>query len=991
METSLINEFNNSYFNYNNSQDNTNQSIFAEIKNFISIETFIDTVLNSYDETYSEQLEEIKSYNHECILEYVFSNDINTKFGEHIFKNSNQYNFFSKLFNIFDFSIESYLSISYNKKYNILYTLLSINRGQYLISRIPFNLLYNKLKTDDRIRLYFAVGISGTLPTFLIIDKKFTKKNFIDFSSKSILSASCRNGDDRVIKYIIKNFEKYQFPTNNNEKFIKCLISNIFSEHIPQKYILRRLKLINTKINLSPFYVYMLRYINDFDTLIIIDKYYNNSDISFVNNQDFNFVSFINNWFYNYNSSNIDDEFKINLDKLSTIFKTNIDKLAFSICIFNKFYNLFNLNPNDYYHENFLNNKVIKELLAKFSVNLCNTNDIFNVITKSKVNKINSLLTSIGTSGIYWNEGWCMTWNNNDKTNLFFMLPFINTCNIKYQKFNKILINMCLIKFHIKLWMRKQNKILKIYKTLESIDSNKIKYNCPFTKLPARHLVPFELNNIKNNKTNEGLYLIREKADGCLVEFIPNMVEPFIKTFTQHNIKAEFIEDLDLYLIFDINIEMSAIDRYDMLRNSHPDTVNTKPLRESVVSTFDELKEEIKLERERFNTFLSKPYENYRVYPKATWLVKDSNKLNSELVFNIIEEKDKSLICNEGYYTNDGLIITPLDGSRELKIKPKSMHTLDLIYNNGWFDREGNSWNHIIKSTKKFKMNKIWRCYPLFVKSEDNHMMYEPREYRYDKTKPNTNKVVKMIYSLHMIDWNKVDSSGFKLYYQSANFKSKNWHEIIERQNDNLTNMLIQMKPNVKSKWLDLGCGSGRLLKFLKKFMIDSYLGIDFDINQLNIGMKFIDFSREYSQNSRLVHADLSGEWNKSNISWDYIDSNEKYDYVVSNFSLVHYYNDTFWSKLNNITNKCSKFLFSIVNENIKNKWSYLNDYMYMENEIVYYFFESVHLNRMQERFIPKEKLKRDFESNGWKIDMVYTPVGNSLDSKYSWYIVTKN
>ena len=155
---------------------------------------------------------------------------------------------------------------------------MSINRGQYLISRIPFNLLYNKLKTDDRIRLYFAIGISGTLPTFLIIDKKFTKKNFIDFSSKSILSASCRNGDDRVIKYIINNFEKYQFPTNNNENFIKCLISNIFSEHIPQKYILRRLKLINTKINLSPFYVYMLRYINDFDTLIIIDKYYNNSN-----------------------------------------------------------------------------------------------------------------------------------------------------------------------------------------------------------------------------------------------------------------------------------------------------------------------------------------------------------------------------------------------------------------------------------------------------------------------------------------------------------------------------------------------------------------------------------------------------------------------------------------------------------------------------------------------------------------------------------------
>ena len=41
-----------------------------------------------------------------------------------------------------------------------------------------------------------------------------------------------------------------------------------------------------------------------------------------------------------------------------------------------------------------------------------------------------------------------------------------------------------------------------------------------FTKLPPRHILPNEIKNL--SETDEGLYLIREKADGCLVDFISN-------------------------------------------------------------------------------------------------------------------------------------------------------------------------------------------------------------------------------------------------------------------------------------------------------------------------------------------------------------------------------------------------------------------------------------------------------------------------------------
>ena len=60
---------------------------------------------------------------------------------------------------------------------------------------------------------------------------------------------------------------------------------------------------------------------------------------------------------------------------------------------------------------------------------------------------------------------------------------------------------------------------------------------------------------------------------------------------------------MDLYLIFDYNVNKPLLDRYDSIKNAHPFTNNCKPIRDNIVNNFEELVEEIKKERKRFNEF----------------------------------------------------------------------------------------------------------------------------------------------------------------------------------------------------------------------------------------------------------------------------------------------------------------------------------------------------------------------------------------------------
>ena len=933
-----------------------------------------DQIKNIFETMDTEKMQVLnKKYSKSDLIDYVFSYGIfsNEQF---VFKNSNKFNFYKNFFDYIALN-KSDITAMHSSIFESILTLLgTINRGQYILYKLPYKEMFNKLSTQVQKDLYFSIGVNGTLPTFLLVDKLIENKNYVSVYNKSILSAACRNGDDRILKYIINNFQSYDFPVDN-EQFVTCVINNIFSPHIPHKYVYRRLKLVNSKIELKPYFSQMLRVVRDHNMFEKIYKYYNDSK-SIIIDHKINMSSFIG---FIENSDH--ESLKGPIQKIVDVLENKYDKYMFLIEAYIDFYEVGTeyFDISKYYHEEFEKNESILKYHQRFINNiLCmqenKTNQIFN---KEFVRNFKCILTNFSISFSHF--------TNTNKSILLFFLPFVPYFSRKLS----IHIKLNLIKFHLKVFLRKRNMFVKIMKRIDQYNFKETIIS-PFTKIPPRHCVPFELDTIQG--TDEGFYTISEKADGCLVDFIPNTVEPSIDAYTSGQIKAEFVEDLDLYLIFDSNIEINVLDRYDNLRSVHPHTKDSKPIREMVINNYQELKNAISEERKLFEEFLKQPFKNYRVYPKARWLVTDPSKLNKELVENIIQENDCDHICKNGSYENDGLIITPLNGAREIKLKPKSMHTIDLLYSNGWKDREGNSWNHIISCINKPRNGVIMRCYPKFVKNGDNYM-FEATEIRLDKTKPNTNKVVKMIYGLHSIDWSKL-YLGANSYYQTNmddnKIKSKSWHDVIIKQNNNLKLILSKSSIEPKSSWLDLGCGSGRMIKFLKDYMISSYVGMDYDMKQLIMGTHMSDKNSFMSRNCRFIHCNLQDEWNTSHTSIDFLSSDEKFDYIIANHSLAHFYDKNFWTKLNNVSESNSTFIFNVVNQNIETEWVSGKDYMKKDEQLIKYKFNSVHNEEMSELYIDENELESRLKENKWNIIEKFIPNGNDLDSKYTWYIVKR-
>lgn len=895
------------------------------------------------------------------------------------FKNKNHYNFFKNLFERFTF-----VEFNLNIEMNILDYVIRLDKGQYLLKYIPYKEIISKLNPESKMELYFSVGVSGTLPTFLLIDSQITEKGITDNYQKSILSAACRNADDRILKHIINKFNNYHLTTWNTEKFVINLINNLFCIHIPTKYILRRMKLVNSKIDLSPYLNNILMCMKDINMFSTLCKYYMTPNFEMSKNNIYNLINNLHELPAEDRKSKIND-ILLNLN--------NKNKNQFMLNVFFMFGTFYNINVLDFIDEKLIDYQIIVSITC--FVTKTNIDELYNIINIKDLsiifkNYIPNLKHIILNYKKYIRH-------------LIFMIPFINYFDFNYfSSYNtnyKNIIKLNLIKFYIKTWLRRNCKVIELSNKLKfAREKNKLGniekslHLQKFTKLPPRHILPFEINSIGSSE--EGCYLIREKADGHLVDFLSNDVEPKIEQYNKNIIKAEFIEELDLYLLFDIKLEnMIIIDRYRYIRSLHPSTSNkSEP---NVVNNFVELKEAIKEERETFNRFLKLPYKNYRVYPKAAWLVKE-NLFGNDIIDNIIEEKDMSYICKDGPFKNDGLIISPLDGNRELKVKPKSYHTIDLLFNGkNWVDREKNNHNDIIISKDGFPPNTIWRCYPTTqVKKSGNQIyyMFEPREYRFDKTKPNKNTVVNTIYNLYKINWSNSLESTNNFYYQKSSFeKSDNWDNLINIQNQNLENILECVEPIIKSKWLDLGCGSAKLLNFIKKYHFSEYVGLDFDINQLLKGVHRIDVNQNYVNNSRLIPVDLKNDWYNHECQWDNLKERENFDYIVSNFSLSHFYNDEFWSKLDKVSNNNATFIFNIVNDNSLDRWKSGNNYLYSEEEVVKYYFDSIHNEEMTETFINSEELERIIEKTKWNVSMKITPDGKGLDSKYTWYVLKCN
>ena len=494
---------------------------------------------------------------------------------------------------------------------------------------------------------------------------------------------------------------------------------------------------------------------------------------------------------------------------------------------------------------------------------------------------------------------------------------------------------------------------------------NKIKINKNvFDDIPPRSLEPDDIKMLSSKNR-----LIKEKADGVLVNILPLDIYPHPpQTLMESKVKAEYLEineNIGLYLIFDIEMEGDVLTRYSYLRNSHEKVESEL----SEINDWNDFEVKLKEERNNFENFI-KPFLDTDDfinlwYPKASWMIlKGNNKIWDNMVNHLVLEKSEigDLVCNKGMYPCDGLIVDHFEKQQEIKIKPLRLHTVDLMYsNNNWIDRDNCIWE--VKSDEVTE-DSIWRCY-----LEDD--IWVAKERRFDKFKPNPNRIAKGIERLAKTNWEK------KYYHNKR--KSSEISQFIpffRKQVNFLKNYLRLMSPKKKSNWLDLGCGNGKLIRIIEEYNPKLYYGLDVDSFCIS------NIKRRKQSWINFETTDLNGDW--------MIDTNIKYNYIVANFSITYYYSNSFWKKLNMYSKIGSLFLCNFLNEKALKGYNKNGCLIETNGDKTTLFFPWCHKEKITEKFIDEKNFKNDLVRNGWRIYQKSVPPSEDLESYYSWFILIK-
>jgi SAM-dependent methyltransferase len=476
--------------------------------------------------------------------------------------------------------------------------------------------------------------------------------------------------------------------------------------------------------------------------------------------------------------------------------------------------------------------------------------------------------------------------------------------------------------------------------------------------LPPYHLLPYELNDINLKIGNYAL--IKPKADGLNVTEIP--------TYNfNYNIVGEYLEDLDIYLIYDIIIpELNKIERYEYLRKLH---YITNKFYELQTISLDKLDEYLEKENINFSKFLETRKINW--YPKIFFQF-ELNEDNLNIIRKISNSNNLNFInC---IYKIDGFIITPLNGDREIKIKSKDEMSIDLIFKkNDWYSNDINvkelGINIININNLTFKENQVFRCYPI-----DNN--YYPKEIRMDKFRSNPPNIVKLIYKtyLHNFESENNVSVRFRNVYYPINISYKlNYYEKKHLETiDSKLEEILEEEDFRNKKVLDLGCGKGKLLYKLRFSNIKKYYGLDLDVDNL---VKTNYLIGKFKINGYTDLYDL----NEMKSYWNNMD-NDKYDYIFLNFSLSHFNQDKIYEFIKYYSHENTKIIISYINDNIT-KYNKNEKYKVSHNLYLCYdkyknkvFFRYPWLdNTKSENLVDENKLYSNFNINKINVFDIYT------------------
>jgi hypothetical protein len=698
--------------------DKTKANVSNEIINLCK-NNYIDKVQEIFESKYEQIIKLPKSNICELVKLY------NSRIGYDIILKDNNYK--KKNYYLHYEVLSKYLAyIEKDLQLSIIKSISDCMYGQLILEKIS-NIM-NNLSINNILFIINNTSTSWTFPVFLYYLKLLNKCNINIKNNNTFIINNYCNTDDRIYKYMVDNNNELNL-LKNTEDIVPNIINNIFIKNIPNKYILRRLKYLNKIIpELDTYFNNIISNCISIQYLSIIPsilKYYYNS--SYLNhNNIYNIVNFM--CAYYDDSLNIKDLFI----KIYDLLSTSTEKNVLLLC------GLFKLGTS--YGKKIINGledfPKIKPLLIRIFEELDYT--MFFIDSMNTI-EFRNMVDNVG----FHNISTCFFINEDHKyiktISIYYMMPFVVAYgDSKYSKhFNKL--RYYFSKF-IKTIKRKKIAIiqLKLYPIVKEIKQLNIKKT--INNLPPYHLYPGQLQNLKGQN-----FLLKEKIDGVLADKLPQNIFPIFKL--TNNIKAEYVEDLDLYLVFDIDDTASCYDRHLLIHSNHKYGQTYIP----IINNEEEMIIEINKERDKLKDFLEISYNNYRWYPKPAWKITNIEKFIEPLI-DIINMKNK-FFNNNNNIKLDGVILTPANNSannsREIKIKPKNQYTIDLLYrDNKWIDRDNYEWdindNHI---KDELKNNQIWRISP---ESSNN---WVPTEIRYDKIKSNPHKVVINIIDLYNLEY----------------------------------------------------------------------------------------------------------------------------------------------------------------------------------------------------------------------------------------------
>lgn len=817
----------------------------------------------------------------------------------------------------------------------------TIDTLRYLLNKYHFN--FNDISYGNENIITCAINNTNIKIFHYLID--FIKKENINLDD--IILINQINYPLYLTPYIDRN-KIYLFLNllNSSEKYI--ILNTIINKNIyNKKFVMELINKFKIKIQLNSFENYLYKSENHIDEVylkFIIDNLeivdYKKTLSFFTNYGCFskikNILDYLLIKYPNYNyylkendiySNIINDVFhkqrQIIYDK-PTLFKDYILYLR------NKIFKTKTIYYENLYYIKYYNYEDIKLLFmngifpSKPSYNFSNPKLYYNYTFSELPDILNELIQlkkeSIGNYNYYFK------WN--------IVILVLKTYVRK--KFNKLKDN------HL-------NK-LKLMNTEFNFSKN-LKYNTIINNsFKPEHIKPLDL--YKN--IHETHLYISQKADGLYKKKLFGLYPKLPNNINLDNFEYEYVKQNNMCYIFN-NLEE---DNYNSVSLRYNHKYITKHIFPSLnLNNYKIILEDYKkYESEALFNYISQNQKIKKWWPKYIFKIDNMSKIEYIKLLSEISKINLDL----DFIPNDGWILKSFNNV--LKIKPNHLLTIDLVYKkNNLYDSDNNS--YLFNSNIDLKNNKIYRCY--FNKTLN---LWEPKDIRIDKFKPNNMNICKYIELNHKYKWSFSDINLNDSYYQN-NYSLRN--------NNYKKEHILFKTFNKNDSILDLGCG-------YRGIKNNNYVGLDIDpkvlVNKNHKNIFICDIKNEWNKESQLKIYNNIYYYLPNIDDFKIKYNNTKFNTILSVNSIHYFVNNKnnisiFFKNINSYVTKDSQFIIRFLDKDLLNillESDYISNGSSFIRKIndnkIKIYYDWTHNNPIEEEIFNVNELKEIFENNGWTL-----------------------